>query len=62
MDKWVRFLANTGGRDKFYRTVQYASKLLAYYLAKVSVDSEYVKRLLALSMAVGQGRKRNATY
>ena len=59
VEKFSKFLGSTAGRDKFYRTIQYVTKLIAYYLGKSSPNNEYVKKLLLLSVAVGQGRKRN---
>jgi peroxin-11B len=58
LDKWLRFLATTNGRDKVYRVVQYASKLMAHYLLRLDRKSPVGARLLLLSVALGQGRKR----
>lgn len=34
LDEVIRFTARTAGRDKIYRTVQYASRFLAWYFIK----------------------------
>jgi len=34
LDEVIRFTSRTAGRDKIYRTVQYASRLLAWYYIK----------------------------
>ena len=34
LDEIIRFTARTSGRDKIYRTVQYASRFLAWYQLK----------------------------
>jgi hypothetical protein len=57
LEKISKFLASTAGRDKFYRIIQYLTKLISYHLAKSSPSSEFVKKLSMLSVAVGQGRK-----
>jgi hypothetical protein len=57
-EKLSKFLSSTAGRDKFYRIIQYVTKLIAYYLGKSNPNNEYVKKLQLLSIAVGQGRKR----
>jgi peroxin-11B len=59
VEPWLKFLSSTAGRDKFYRTVQYLSRFLAYYL---SSNPDAAKRFQALSVAVGLGRKRTHFY
>ena len=34
LDEIIRFTARTAGRDKIYRTIQYASRFLAWYYLK----------------------------
>jgi peroxin-11B len=34
LDEVIRFTSRTAGRDKIYRTVQYASRFLAWYYIK----------------------------
>jgi peroxin-11B len=47
LDEIIRFTARTNGRDKIYRTVQYASRFLAwYYINKRRVGG--VERLVEL--------------
>lgn len=61
IDRWLKLLASTQGRDKIYRLVQYFCRFLAYYLARLSPSSEYVKRIQRLSVTVGSARKRKQT-
>lgn len=64
VDKWLRFLGTTTGRDKVYRTIQYFSRFLGAVLAKAAASGkggrteEAIRRLSALAVAVGLGRKR----
>ena len=57
IDSFLKLLASTQGRDKVYRLIQYFGRFLAYYLAKMSPSSEYVKRIQKLSVAIGLARK-----
>ena len=34
LDEIIRFTSRTAGRDKVYRTIQYASRFLAWYYIK----------------------------
>ena len=58
IDNLLRFLAQTQGRDKLYRLVQYFARFLAFYLTKMSPSSEFVQRIQKLSVSVGLARKR----
>ena len=55
VDPWIKFTATTVGRDKLYRTVQYTSKFLAFYMQQQ--DKDLTERLTKLSNAVGLARK-----
>jgi peroxin-11B len=47
LDEVVRFTSQTAGRDKIYRTVQYASRFLAwFYIKKRGIGG--VERLVEL--------------
>ena len=60
VDPWIRFLGTTVGRDKVYRTIQYFSRFLAYFIGRTGgavAFKETIQRLNALSVAIGAGRK-----
>lgn len=43
LEEVVRFTARTSGRDKLYRTVQYASRFLAWYYIRKQRVTNVVK-------------------
>ncbi|KAI3652416.1 hypothetical protein MP228_002741 [Amoeboaphelidium protococcarum] len=57
VEPWIKFTSTTVGRDKLYRTVQYFSKFLAFYLSKSDSSKDLADRLTRLSAAVGLARK-----
>jgi len=61
IDRWLKLLSATQGRDKIYRLVQYFCRFLAYYLTRLAPTPDYVKRIQRLSMTVGLARKRKQT-
>lgn len=52
----IRYNGKTAGRDKFYRLVQYASKLVADILRKREVDQETINKVDSLINVVGMAR------
>lgn len=58
VDNWIKFTATQAGRDKIYRLVQYASRLVAYHLKQAQVAPELATRISKLAAAVGLSRKR----
>ncbi|KAG0223024.1 peroxisomal biogenesis factor 11 [Mortierella sp. GBAus27b] len=54
---WLKFTATTAGRDKLYRTVQYFSRFLAWYVARLGATKETVARFNNLKKALGLSRK-----
>jgi peroxin-11B len=63
LDEIVRFTGRTTGRDKIYRTIQYASRLLAwYYIREGSVQTtkrsvELFQNLESLMSLTRKGRR-----
>nr|CAB3264783.1 peroxisomal membrane protein 11A-like [Phallusia mammillata] len=57
MDKFIEFSSKTQGRDKAYRVVQYASKLLGWGLQELEGNDEWVKKLSQLESHASLGRK-----
>lgn len=58
LDEIIRFTARTAGRDKIYRTLQYASRLLAwYYLKKHRIGTiEFFQNVESLMSATRKGK------
>ncbi|XP_067832003.1 peroxisomal membrane protein 11B [Heptranchias perlo] len=57
MDSWVRFTAQSQGRERIFRAAQYASALLAYSLQKSGASPEMVSRVKQLEAHMSLGRK-----
>jgi peroxin-11B len=59
VNNWIKFTSTTVGRDKLYRTIQYVSKFLAFYLAKgdALASKETIEKITKLGNAVGIARK-----
>jgi peroxin-11B len=55
---WLKFTATTVGRDKLYRTLQYFSRFLAWYIARQGVTKETVARFNNLKKTLALSRKR----
>ncbi|XP_064649867.1 peroxisomal membrane protein 11B-like [Lineus longissimus] len=53
----AKFNAQTAGRDKFCRLVQYSSKLTWWYFEKVDKDKEWIKTLKNLESVISSTRK-----
>lgn len=53
-----KFNAQTAGRDKFFRLLQYSSRLLWYWLQKTSNRRDTVARLQNLEVTFSSGRRR----
>jgi len=49
--------STTVGRDKAYRSVQYAARFLAWYYARQGFSKESVAQMSAIKSALGQTRK-----
>lgn len=65
MEIYIKFMATQVGRDKVYRTIQYGSRFLIALLLRFglsSTKSSLIKRLAALSSAIGLARKRNKIW
>ena len=61
LDIWTRYASSTNGRDKLYRTVQYAAKLIAWHTQQKGwATKETVTKLNSLSSALSVSRKRKA--
>ncbi|KAG0214481.1 Peroxisomal membrane protein PMP27 [Mortierella sp. GBA30] len=54
---WLKFTATTVGRDKLYRTVQYFSRFLAWYLFRQGYTKEIVARFDNLKKTLALSRK-----
>ncbi|KAG0013373.1 Peroxisomal membrane protein PMP27 [Entomortierella chlamydospora] len=54
---WLKFTATVVGRDKIYRTVQYFSRFLAWYLFRQGATKETVARFNNLKKTLGLSRK-----
>ncbi|XP_078393021.1 peroxisomal membrane protein 11B [Cetorhinus maximus] len=57
MDPWVRFTAQSQGRERVFRAAQYASALLAYSLQKSGTSPELVILVKQLEAHLSLGRK-----
>ena len=63
LDEVIRFTSRTAGRDKIYRTVQYASRLLAWYymkkrnVASASQPSEVFQNLESVMSLTRKGKR-----
>ncbi|XP_041037475.1 peroxisomal membrane protein 11B [Carcharodon carcharias] len=57
MDPWVRFTAQSQGRERIFRAAQYASALLAYSLQKSGASPELVILVKQLEAHLSLGRK-----
>ena len=63
LDEAIRFTSRTAGRDKIYRTVQYASRLLAWYYMKQrhavsgSQPSEVFQNLESMMSLTRKGKR-----
>ena len=53
-------MTTTVGRDKTYRTIQYAARFLAWYEYRKGATKETVARLTALKSQLGLSRKRKS--
>jgi len=53
----IKVAATTVGRDKVYRSVQYAARFLAWYYAKQGYSKEAVAQMSAIKSALGTTRK-----
>ncbi len=58
LSQLLRFWSTTVGRDKTYRTIQYAARFLAWYEYRKGATKETVARLTALKSQLGLSRKR----
>jgi peroxin-11B len=56
VNRSLKLLSTTVGRDKTYRTVQYFSRLLAWFLLRHD-NKDLASRFAALKSALGSGRK-----
>ncbi|KAK3808735.1 MAG: peroxisomal biogenesis factor 11 [Benniella sp.] len=54
---WLKFTATTVGRDKLYRTLQYFSRFLAWYIARQGATKETVARFNNLKKTLALSRK-----
>ncbi|KAF9985050.1 Peroxisomal membrane protein PMP27 [Modicella reniformis] len=54
---WLKFTATTIGRDQVYRTVQYFSRFLAWYVTRQGLSRETVARFNRLKKTLGLSRK-----
>lgn len=54
----LRFWSTTVGRDKTYRTIQYASRFLAWYEYRQGASKAVVDRFATLKTQIGLTRKR----
>ncbi|KAF8978019.1 Peroxisomal membrane protein PMP27 [Entomortierella lignicola] len=54
---WLKFTATVVGRDKIYRTIQYFSRFLAWYLYRQGASKETVARFTSLKKTLGLSRK-----
>ncbi|XP_067878733.1 peroxisomal membrane protein 11B [Heterodontus francisci] len=57
MDAWVRFTAQSQGRERIFRAAQYAAALVAYSLQKSGASPELVIRVKQLEAHLSLGRK-----
>lgn len=57
LSQLLRFWSTTVGRDKTYRTIQYAARFLAWYEYRKGATKETVARLTALKSQLGLSRK-----
>ncbi|XP_033643833.1 peroxisomal membrane protein 11B-like [Asterias rubens] len=55
--KIITFSGQTAGRDKFYRTCQYGSKLLWWCLEQGSGDPDLIRKVKTLEKTIGTSRK-----
>ncbi|GCC20731.1 peroxisomal membrane protein 11B [Chiloscyllium punctatum] len=57
MDSWVRFTAQSQGRERIFRAAQYASALIAYSLQRSGASPELVLHVKQLEAHLSLGRK-----
>lgn len=57
MDAVVKFTSQTQGRDRIFRTTQYACALTVYLLRRNTGRKEFVTKLKSLEAAMSAGRK-----
>lgn len=57
IDKFIKYNAQTNGKDKIFRACQYASKFIWWHLQKENHNSELVRKLKALESALSSTRK-----
>ncbi|XP_051896475.1 peroxisomal membrane protein 11A [Pristis pectinata] len=57
MDSYVRFVSLSQGRDKIFRTIQYACTLLNYLIHKNGSNKELAAKLKHLESNLNAGRK-----
>ncbi|XP_043542436.1 peroxisomal membrane protein 11B-like [Chiloscyllium plagiosum] len=57
MDSWVRFTAQSQGRERIFRAAQYASALIAYSLQRSGASPELVIHIKQLEAHLSLGRK-----
>lgn len=62
MSLQLRFWSTTVGRDKTYRTVQYAARFLAWYEYRKGRPEALVTAFTALKSQLGLSRKRKSTF
>lgn len=57
LSQLLRFWSTTVGRDKTYRTIQYAARFLAWYEYRKGATKETVARLQTIKSQLGLSRK-----
>ncbi|EPQ28953.1 uncharacterized protein PFL1_03243 [Pseudozyma flocculosa PF-1] len=57
LNQLLRFWSTTVGRDKTYRTIQYAARFLAWYEYRKGATKETVARLTTIKSQLGLSRK-----
>lgn len=57
MDWYIQFTGKTAGRDKVYRTLQYACKLLGWSLDELNYSPHLIENLSKLESHASTGRK-----
>lgn len=61
LDEIIRFTSRTAGRDKIYRTIQYASRFLAWYYIKKRgvVNGELFQNVESMMSLTRKGKEEN---
>ena len=62
LDEIIRFTSRTAGRDKIYRTIQYASRFLAWYYVKKRgvVNGELFQNIESMMSLTRKGKREHS--